>query len=700
MNTSMPKTLAPRIKKAMRGSALVVMVIAAGWLGGDRADGFSYFQVGGVNVVWSGAQSTRLLSPSTFPVGSVTELHYLAAMGLWNLVPASDFVYSYATSEQDFPIDNFDGFSDTAAVAAADLGPGVLGVTSLVNNGALWFDMDQLYADSPEGVGWIFEANPDCELVANPLTYGFSFLLVATHELGHALGLGHDPVGTETPGTPFLVQTMNPAYPAGGPIGQENIIELHTEDRNGTRFLYPHSGPSGPGLVDLANASYSFSSTNIGKAIPVFFTPSAVEPGAELTLRTVIENFGTTNEFNVRLGYYLSDDPIIEPTDQLIADVRFDLAFEDAQDFDAALDMPEDLPAGTYYVGSILDDLDEVTEEYEDNNAVVYCDTLTVERLAPAINDLGQDATSCGTAYVGPVPSVTHPLNMAPITWSIDNPEPGMTIDPQTGVITWPSPVRSEFLYTIFVRATNDSGSDTQVLFLGVSAAAPDVATIGLQVATCGESYIGPQPQITIPSCMNPIINWSLDQGPVGMTIDFNTGEVYWPDPTPDGAPHWVTVRATNAQGNGTVSYLLDVVGTPDQDADGDVDDLDYMEIAACHDGPDVLADVGCACRDLDGDDDVDLRDMALFQLQYTGMREGACCFGNGTCAVLAPRTCVNGGGSYLGDGATCPIGGCTGACCLSNGFCLDLTEPNCAGASGTFEGAGTSCGSTTCPAP
>jgi hypothetical protein len=670
----------------------------AGWLGGDRAIGFSFFQVGGVNVVWPGAQSTRLLSPTTFPVGSVTEQHYLAAMGLWNLVPASTFTYSYATNDQDFPIDNFDGFSDTAAVAAADLGPGVLGVTYLVNDGASWFDMDQLYADVPEGVGWIFEPNPGCDLVTAPLVNGFSFLLVATHELGHSLGLGHDPIGDEPPGTPFLVQTMNPRYPSGGPIGQENIIELHTDDRNGTRFLYPNSGPSGPAVVDLANASYTFSSTEVGKAIPVFFTPPAVDPAAELTLRTVIENFGTTNEFNVRLGYYLSTDPLIEPSDQLIADVRFDLAFEDAQDFDAVVDMPADLPAGTYYVGSIFDDLDEVVEEYEDNNAVVYCDSLEVNRLVPVIENLAQESAACGVPFLGPLPQVTHPLNMAPVTWSIDNPEPGMTIDPVTGQVSWPAPVRSEFLYTIFVRATNSAGSSTQTLFLGVGGAEPEIATIGVQTAACGLPYAGPLPAITDPACMDPIINWSLDAGPVGMDIDFDTGEVTWDSPTRAGGPHFVTLRATNAEGNGTTSFLLEVVGTSDRDADGDVDALDYAEFAACQFGPDSGAAGACECTDLDGDGDVDLRDLAFFQVEFSGTRLGACCAGGGACTLTAPLTCTAGGGSYLGDGTTCPTGGCTGACCLANGFCLDLTESNCAGAAGTFEGVGSNCATTTCP--
>jgi len=689
--------LAFRYRAGQRPAIAFAAVLLAFRLGGDRADGFSYFQVGGQNVIWSGAQSVRYLSPTTFPPGSVTELHYLAGMGLWNLAPKSNFEYFYSTNPQDFPIDNFDGFSDTIAVPAAELGPGVLGATYLVNDGRWWYDMDQLYADLPDNVGWHFEANPDCATTTNPSVHGYSFLLVATHELGHSLGLGHDPTGGESPGTPFLVQMMNPRYPSGGTMGQENIIELHAEDGAGVRFLYPVSGPSGPAHVDLANAGYSWSGTHIGRAIPVFFSPAQVYPGEELVLRSVIENLGTVNHFNVRFGYYLSSDAVIEPSDLLIADVRFDLAFEDAQDFDAAVDMPADLAAGQYYVGSIFDDLSEVSEVYEDNNAVLYCSTLTVRRRAPVINDIGQSVTPCGVPYTGPTPTVTLPLNMAPLTWSIDNPQPGMTINPATGVVSWPSPVRSEFPYTVILRATNSAGSDTEILFVGVTAAVPQVAAIGAQTAVCGIPYDGPTPQITQPACMAPIVNWSLDAGPAGMTIDHDTGEVFWPNPTRAGSPHTVTIRATNAEGNGTRSFSVEVVGAADRDNDGDVDPADYELINLCHTGPEVFAAGACECSDLDGDGDVDLRDLALFLLEYSGERFGACCQAGGTCNLQAPLDCALGGGTYLGDNTSCPVGGCTGACCLSNGFCLNLTEFNCNGAAGTFHGAGTNCATTIC---
>ncbi|HUU84449.1 MAG TPA: putative Ig domain-containing protein [Phycisphaerae bacterium] len=680
---------------------LIALLALAGsaWLASDRADGFSYFQYGGVNVVWAGGQATRCLSPTTFPEGSDPDLHVLAAMGLWNLVPSADFEYFYFRLDQDYPIDHFDGYSDTVAVPTSSLDPGVLAVTYLVNDGAQWFDTDILFSDLPEGVGWHFDPNPDCDMTTNPLGgNGFSFLLVATHELGHGLGLGDDPIGTEPPGTPWFIATMNPRYPTGGPVGQNNIIELHTDDRNGLRWLYPHSGPSEPPVVDLANAGYT-TGPIMGQVIPVYFDPPDADPAATVTARSVIENFGTTNEVYVRQGFYLSTDDVIGTDDLYLGELRWDLAFEDAFEFDVDIDMPADIAAGDYYLGSILDDLDEVLEEYEDNNHALYCQPLTINRLVPVINQLVQEIIPCEVPYTGPTPTVTHPLNMNPITWSIDNPEPGMTIDPNSGVVSWPSPVRSEFQYVIYIRATNSTGSSTQILFLGVSEAPPQIATIGNEQAACGIPYTGPTPQITSPDCMEPIINWSLDVGPAGMTIDHDTGVVSWLDPVPSDQPYTITIRATNGVGNGMQTFTLHASGNGDLDGDFDVDLDDYDLFDVCLTGPAGGVPDGCLCADMDGDADVDLADFADVAVGFSGeiLHVGACCYSDATCTDGPVEDCTT-DGLYQGDGSTCATAVCDGACCFDTGFCTQWSQDNCAAAGATYMGTGTDCGSVTCP--
>jgi hypothetical protein len=66
-------------------------------------------------------------------------------------------------------------------------------------------------------------------------------------------------------------------------------------------------------------------------------------------------------------------------------------------------------------------------------------------------------------------------------------------------------------------------------------------------------------------------------------------------------------------------------VATPEQslpgdcDGDGYVDFDDFVALSGCLDGPDIPAGAGCACADLNGDDDIDLADVWSFQLAFTG---------------------------------------------------------------------------------
>ncbi|MCB9855142.1 MAG: matrixin family metalloprotease [Phycisphaerales bacterium] len=604
------------MRPCIRSSSLFAIVALASFANVPSLHAFSWFQAGSVNVVWPGAQSIRYLSPSTFPPGSETDVLILESMVLWNIVPGSVFEYSYIRNDQDYPIDNFDGFSDTAAVPAEDLDPGVLGVTFLVNSGAAWFDMDMVFSDFPEGVGYTLATNPTCDVVAAPIPDGgFSFLLVAVHEMGHALGLGHEPIGNEPAGFNWFVTTMNPRYPSGGPIGDQNIVETHADDRNGVRFLYPASGPSNPPVRDLANADFTAGPV-LGKAIPVFFTPAIVYPGDLLTVRSVIENFGITNEFTISQGFYLSTDETITTSDTDLGALLWDLAYGDGFDFDVDIDMPADMAAGTYYLGSIMDDLNQIAETFEDNNTVVYCEPLIVGQRVPEFGNLGADLAVCGQPYSSDAPTVTLPLNMAPITWSLDNPEPGMTINPMTGAISWPAPVPSPFQYRIFVRATNGAGSVTKDIFIGVTGAPPQLSPIAnATIAPCDGAYVGPTPQLTNPTCMAPVLNWSfVGSPPPGMTIDNGTGVVSWNDPIPSLSPYTIGVRATNAQGNGTVSWQLTVAGG-DLTGDSQIDVADivpFVDILLGQAPTDQAADMNC-------DGFVDGRDVGGFVASLIG---------------------------------------------------------------------------------
>ena len=66
-------------------------------------------------------------------------------------------------------------------------------------------------------------------------------------------------------------------------------------------------------------------------------------------------------------------------------------------------------------------------------------------------------------------------------------------------------------------------------------------------------------------------------------------------------------------------SVLVSQAAPGDCDQDCDVDGADYTTMATCVTGPDGGVNAGCDCFDIDGDDDVDLHDMALFQVSFGG---------------------------------------------------------------------------------
>ena len=687
------------MRRHLRNLLLVSGLCSLAWLGNDRAVGFSYFSYGGYTVIWYGNQADRYLSTLTFVEDEDPDLLYRASMGQWSSVWGADFQYAYGyVDESNTIIDPNDGYSMTVAVPANSLDPGVLGVTYMVNYYDAWYDMDMVFSDYPEGAGWHMLADPDCEITRNPMPdNGFSFYLVALHELGHALGLGHDPVGDEPAGTAWLIATMNPGYPAGGPVGNQNVIELHTDERRGMRFLYPGSSVS---KIDLANAAYCSQGPRLGRAVPAFLSPSPITPDQELTLWAMLENFGTVGVSNVRQGFYLSTDSTVTTSDTLLGQLFWNMAANARYEFSAATDIP-DLPAGTYYVGSILDDQNQVTEVYEDNNQADYCDPLIVAQAVPTFGSFTQRIITCDQPFTGPTPVVPFPINMAPITWSLDNPQPGMTVDPATGVIHWPSPIKSPFIYEIVLRATNGAGSSTQTLRLGVQQAAPHIVPIANHSTKCGFDYTGPTPALTAPACMAPILGWSLVTGPPNMTINASSGVVSWPNATPEQGPVVVTIRAINAVGEATESWLLYVASADgDLDANTVVDLADLELFTPCLLGPRINPTAGCVCADFDQDDDVDLYDFGRLTLFYSGstIREGACCFGDGNCSIVTPEYCYTLGGFYQGDGTTCAQVSCTGACCFYTGGCLNFTLDYCNIAGGTFQGMGSRCVDLTCP--
>lgn len=457
-----------RATSTLRGRlALLALVSASLILGGWNA-----WTYNGTIVVWPNARSTRYLMPGSFPQGATHTQQFIAAMGEWSSIDKCGFDFYYQILPQDYTTDHYDGYSDTTVVSEDDLDPGILAVTYSVNDEATWFDMDMEFNDFPLGVGWNFLTNPTCVQEAIPGEFGFCFKLAALHECGHAIGLAHEPTGTEPVGAPWIVCTMNPAYVHGGSTGSARHFETHADDRFGARLLYPST--AGAGMTDLATLNFTWSEQYVGVSFTVFSSPNPVQTGAPLTIRSAIENRGSVGATGVVQQFWLSQDEVLDSSDLSLGETEWDMPGGGLIDFDFIADLPEDLPSGEWRAITVLDPSNAVAELYEDNNDAVYCvPTVVTQRVPDIVTPLGQHFATAHVAWQSPVPAVTHPINMAPMQWSLAGfPPQGATINPATGVISWNNPIPSEFQYMFFVRATNAAGSDTEILYLGVN---PDV---------------------------------------------------------------------------------------------------------------------------------------------------------------------------------------------------------------------------------
>ena len=182
---------------------------------------------------------------------------------------------------------------------------------------------------------------------------------------------------------------------------------------------------------------------------------------------------------------------------------------------------------------------------------------IVIEGLPPEIQNIFDDTfVALGSPYVSQAPIILQ--GTRPITWQLFQGPAGMTIDPNTGVVTWPNPIPGS--YQILQRATNVNGFDDEFWTLHiVPPTAPTIADIPNGLVLIGLTYFGPAPTLTGGT---PTISYSLVHGPPGMTIDPVTGSVSWP-----GAilgTHQIIIRATNFVGFDDENWLVEVLLQPE----------------------------------------------------------------------------------------------------------------------------------------
>jgi hypothetical protein len=240
-------------------------------------------------------------------------------------------------------------------------------------------------------------------------------------------------------------------------------------------------------------------------------------------------------------------------------------SYDWSSDIDGDLGSGSPLAVSTLSVGEHI-----ITVLAEDNESRFDDDSITVTILPapPDIDEIADGLVAYGSDYTGPTPVLLR--GTAPVTWSLTEAPDGMTIDPDTGIVSWLS-ISTVGTHVVTIRAENAVGADEETWLLTV-VLPPLMQSISDVSIPASIPYTGTTPVLL----QGSHVTFSLTVFPAGMTINSSTGVVSWPNPVTAGSPHAVTIRAENIAGSDEVSFNIEVLDMPVIDTIADESVLEH----------------------------------------------------------------------------------------------------------------------------
>ena len=200
----------------------------------------------------------------------------------------------------------------------------------------------------------------------------------------------------------------------------------------------------------------------------------------------------------------------------------------------------------------------QVTDGFGGSNTQSY-QLRVLENLAnglPSITSTPQILISSGGLYQYDVNAI-DPENTA-ITYGLTVKTNGMTIDANTGLITWQTQNSTNGDFQVTVSATDaDGGIAYQNYFIRVAPnQAPIITSTPLTLAQTGLSY---KYDVIAGDADGNILSYSLTQAPDGLTID-QAGRIRWQPKTQDVGIYPVIVQVSDGRGGiVTQNYNLSI---------------------------------------------------------------------------------------------------------------------------------------------